>query len=476
MLLSIKRLKILSLAFLSYGAALNSGYSQTEKDFTPLAYSSEYPESFSENYREKIQTLVSNEKTLSKKRAYKFYLNLYQSKAQYFSSGQIYFENKLHKYVNSVAEKLFAKNPSILSKIKIYVSRNTSANAYAMPDGTILIHVGLLARVENEAQLAAIIAHETAHVELQHAIKNLSKMESIKSQETNFENDERDNFRSLKYSREDEFEADSKAIQYMMNSEYDPSELPKILEIIENENYFKIDKLQENLNKYLFSDLLTADTLWFKEDNSESSEKSKSLFGAENDDLYSTHPDMNKRVSAAKEILNLIEFKGTDKVINLMGNQSKEIKNIALFECIEGMEKDAEYNTGLYLTLYALEKNPDNLYLKTSIVKNLYWLSFYKEINCLDKVISNSGRACKENFDLFNIFLTKIPHNELKKLMFNYTKKNLESCQTKDDFFFYYGLGSEMYLGKDPSKLIFNQYLLKFPSGKFITTAKAKIQ
>ena len=37
-------------------------------------------------------------------------------------------------------------------------------NAFALPDGTIVIHTGLLATLENQAQLASILGHEIAHV------------------------------------------------------------------------------------------------------------------------------------------------------------------------------------------------------------------------------------------------------------------------------------------------------------------------
>ncbi len=477
MLNSIYRLKILATTIAIGFSTVCFG--QYEKDYTPLEYSSVFPETFSENYEVKIKTLLDNEQHLSKKRARKFYEDLYQQKAQRFTSGQIYFENKLHAYVNNVASKLCAQNHSLLKKVNIYVSRSTAANAFAMPDGTIVINVGRLARFENESQLAAILAHEIAHVELQHSVKSLSKLDQIESQQVNFVNEEGEIFRSLRFSREDEFEADSRAVQLLMASDYDPYEVPKALSIIGNDDYFKIDSLKQRITSVLLTDnIVPIDTTWFKKDQSSgsTSDNSDIIFTSDNEDLYSTHPDIAKRISATKEILDLIEVKGAGKMKNLLGKQSEEIKTMAMFECIEGMLRDSEYNTALYLSLYALEKFPKNMYLKTAIVESLYWLSFYKEINSVKKVFENSGEACRENFDQFNLFLEKIPHNDLKKVMFTYLKKNLDQCQSKDDYYFYYGLCSEMYLGKDPGKLIFSQYQNKFPYGKYSNTVKAKLQ
>jgi predicted Zn-dependent protease len=48
--------------------------------------------------------------------------------------------------------------------IRVRVLKDPSLNAFAYPNGAIYIHSGLLARVENEAQLATVMAHEMTHV------------------------------------------------------------------------------------------------------------------------------------------------------------------------------------------------------------------------------------------------------------------------------------------------------------------------
>jgi beta-barrel assembly-enhancing protease len=55
----------------------------------------------------------------------------------------------------------------------VHILINPSLNAFAYPTGAIYVHSGLLARLENEAQLAAVLAHETAHIVHRHAIRHL---------------------------------------------------------------------------------------------------------------------------------------------------------------------------------------------------------------------------------------------------------------------------------------------------------------
>jgi predicted Zn-dependent protease len=47
-------------------------------------------------------------------------------------------------------------------------------NAYSFPDGAIYIHTGLLSHLENEAELALLLAHELAHVTGRHALRVLA--------------------------------------------------------------------------------------------------------------------------------------------------------------------------------------------------------------------------------------------------------------------------------------------------------------
>jgi predicted Zn-dependent protease len=51
------------------------------------------------------------------------------------------------------------------------VIRDPTLNAFAMPNGRIYVHTGLLAQVQNESQLATILGHEMTHVSNRHALK-----------------------------------------------------------------------------------------------------------------------------------------------------------------------------------------------------------------------------------------------------------------------------------------------------------------
>jgi predicted Zn-dependent protease len=53
-------------------------------------------------------------------------------------------------------------------------------NAFAMPDGTVVVHSGLIAALDNEAQLAAVLGHEIAHATHRHGYRGYKDQEKKK--------------------------------------------------------------------------------------------------------------------------------------------------------------------------------------------------------------------------------------------------------------------------------------------------------
>jgi predicted Zn-dependent protease len=92
------------------------------------------------------------------------------------NSGWLYRDAALETYLNAVAARLgaFADSPDISFDIKIINDPNL--NAFAFPNGVIYVHTGVLARMENEAQLAALLAHEMSHCTHRHSLRVFKSM------------------------------------------------------------------------------------------------------------------------------------------------------------------------------------------------------------------------------------------------------------------------------------------------------------
>ena len=97
-------------------------------------------------------------------------------------------DNTLQDYVNSIGRKIVPAYIRTLPidhpdhiDFKYYLVDDASLNASAFPNGTVVIHTGLVKNMTNEAQLASVIAHEIAHVTQKHQAKNYRNRKNWKN-------------------------------------------------------------------------------------------------------------------------------------------------------------------------------------------------------------------------------------------------------------------------------------------------------
>jgi predicted Zn-dependent protease len=87
------------------------------------------------------------------------------------SSGFLYSDPQLEEYLNRIVKKLMAHSITPEFEIQIKILKDPNLNAFAFPNGVIYIHTGILARMDNEAQLAALLSHEITHCTHRHSLR-----------------------------------------------------------------------------------------------------------------------------------------------------------------------------------------------------------------------------------------------------------------------------------------------------------------
>jgi predicted Zn-dependent protease len=93
----------------------------------------------------------------------------------------------LQAYVDQVGGRVYrAISGRPPEEVRVFVIRTPFLNASASPTGTVLLHTGLLARLEDEAELATLLGHELAHFVGRHALREqrLRRNEIIKRRVT----------------------------------------------------------------------------------------------------------------------------------------------------------------------------------------------------------------------------------------------------------------------------------------------------
>jgi predicted Zn-dependent protease len=88
--------------------------------------------------------------------------------------GVLYEDRDLEAYLGGVARKLLGNRlEGTQVTLRVKVVKDPFLNAFALPDGAIYFHSGLLARMENEAQMATVLGHELTHFTHRHSARGM---------------------------------------------------------------------------------------------------------------------------------------------------------------------------------------------------------------------------------------------------------------------------------------------------------------
>jgi predicted Zn-dependent protease len=161
----------------------------------------------------------------------------------------VYRDPKVERYVTEVGNRVLAtsdlRRPGIDEQVRktpvtFGVLDSPIINAMALPGGYIYVTRGMLAHLNNEDQLATVLAHEIGHVAARHAARQAWQQKlgqglllggALLGQGLGLPAQDILNLGSmaaqlifLRYSREDELEADKLGVQYSSAAGYDPGE------------------------------------------------------------------------------------------------------------------------------------------------------------------------------------------------------------------------------------------------------------
>ncbi len=95
--------------------------------------------------------------------------------------GLVHEDTGASKYITEVAQFLLPYVRRHGISYSFHVIESTQVNAFAMPGGQVFVTSGLLGFVENEAELAIVLGHEIAHVDLRHCVERYQYQYRLKN-------------------------------------------------------------------------------------------------------------------------------------------------------------------------------------------------------------------------------------------------------------------------------------------------------
>jgi predicted Zn-dependent protease len=89
--------------------------------------------------------------------------------------GGVFGDSQMQGYVSYVGQNVGQVSHAPYLQWHYEVLRDKTVNAFALPGGYVYITTAMLRKLTSEAQLAGVLAHETAHVTLRHSTVRMSQ-------------------------------------------------------------------------------------------------------------------------------------------------------------------------------------------------------------------------------------------------------------------------------------------------------------
>lgn len=191
------------------------------------------------NSNQPVFTLISEEKEIE-------FGKLYTPSSLDEFEG-LYPEKEVQEYINDLGLKV-AKVAERKLPYRFYLVNSDIVNAFALPGGPVVITRGLFLMLENESQLVGVIGHELGHINARHHVKFLEKQLALNlilqigsvflpqnlSGEILFQLGKVSaSLLTLKFSRDQEREADRYGFLYSLKAGYSPEGMIEVFEKFE---------------------------------------------------------------------------------------------------------------------------------------------------------------------------------------------------------------------------------------------------
>jgi len=166
-------------------------------------------------------------------------------------------DEKVNDYITRLGNLILDRSSNVLFTFHFSVIRSSAINAFATPGGYVYVNRGLINLCENESELAGVLAHEIAHVNSRHIAQQIEKSQKISmaslaavlagvflggggvgTEAALGLTMATSSALSLKYSRENEEEADRLGMSYLVNAGYDGRGMMTFLKTMKNYEFY----------------------------------------------------------------------------------------------------------------------------------------------------------------------------------------------------------------------------------------------
>lgn len=396
------------------------------------------------------------------------------------SSGDFIVGTGLNSYVDSIYAIIAAANSDLYSDMCILISRSAIPNAFNTGDGFVVLNVGLLSRLENEAQLAFVICHESAHQMKNHVNRQLmaqaelytdkdrkNQIQSILKSEYRVKS-QLENFllpgamKSMRHSRKVEYEADSTGYEYYSKAGFQPEDAISVLQVLQTCDQ---EKYSGEIN---FRSMFSLNNLPFKE--SWISQEEESSLGvivkeeSELEDSLKTHPDCEMRIAALERLFPV----GTSEV-SLQPMRVKTFEQFSLTaecELIEGQLLLDNYGRAFHFAMQQWRAHPDLEYPVVRLSYILAKLAQCKKERTAGKYLSMPNPDYTDAYNSTLGFLWELGIEDSSKMSYWLLRERSENFKDTEIGYLSFVVSALGIGNFDEASSLCQEYITMFPDGK----------
>jgi beta-barrel assembly-enhancing protease len=399
-----------------------TAFSQDFNDYQPLKNQGSLPNDFtvspSQKYAKDVTKIDINDARSTRKTQKDFYLNVNFAIDGLLKSGKVLFETEHATYLKDIMAVLLKSKPEVARKIRVYLLRTPTVNAFATADGIVFVTLGLLAQVENEAQLAYILSHEIVHIDKKHALE-LVLQSDPKTKPNDRQKAARDNDLDDKsltknlFTQDQELEADREGYNLFAKTSYSTKNINRVFDVLKYSE-LPYDNIVFD-RSFLETDYLKIPKEFFLE-------KVRAIEGINEtmDDSESSHPNLFKRRAEINALLagqkdeNKKEYiVSKDRFLKLQKVSRFEIAHLQLHQ---QLFQDAIYTAFLLKKTEKTEQYPEII-----TAKALYGLAKYvnnEDVEATAEMIKTDSIE-GESQQIYHLF-NKMPPKDLTVLATSY--------------------------------------------------------
>lgn len=412
--------------------------------------------------------------------------NRFKSRYDFFKTsiedGDFLIDSDIEKYLVKILKEVLAANHNLDPDIQLFVSRNTVPNAFSTGDKNIIFNIGLLNKLDNDAEVAFVMCHELSHQYLQHTLKSLSKRaekftnkDYIKKIKKTLKEEYNVNQKlsdlimpgllsEMQFSRKDELEADSLGLIFLSNTRFEKKASLSVIEKLDSIDLF-YDKEPFDLSMVLNCQAYPYQARWEPEVH----KSSLQVIEDEKDtleDSLKTHPDCKIRLQYLMRMLNRNENKKGDifftdstyfRQLKLQA-EAENIHTMLLWENIGKMIFYA-YHSSIYF--------PDNLYSRVMLSFGFARLNHLQRTHKVNTELTLPTNNYAVNYNKMLNFLYNLNREETASLSYYLLRPAREPLKNHEDYLAALIYSAYAMNKKDELNELYNEYMKLFPKGKY---------